>query len=198
MAEDKAYASVVDLLRDSEETRSVADDVEKRIAERRLIKRLMALRAHRGMSQGDIAKAMDCTQSRISKLESSIDDDLRLGDLDGYLDALGLDITVVVSKKHGIRAADAIKYHWQCLGKELDRLLDLAHDDGDSEIAHAIGKFSNEVACNYLARIVDFLNRLPSAAREEVPFLGIAVEDISDDDISPDDCSSDQQFAALP
>lgn len=145
MASDKAFKSLSDLLRDSEETRSVAADVEKRIAERRLIKRLMAIRVHKGLSQGDIAKAMDCTQSRISKLEASVDDDLRLGDLEGYIEALGLEIKVVVSKKTGIRAADAIKYHCQCLGRELDKLLGLAH--GDAEIAHAIGKFSNELAC---------------------------------------------------
>lgn len=63
------------------------DKVKKRIAERRLVKSLILYRVEAGLTQGDIAKAMGCTQSRISKLESKTDDDLSIGDIKRYLKA---------------------------------------------------------------------------------------------------------------
>jgi transcriptional regulator with XRE-family HTH domain len=73
-----------------------ADALEERLRCRGILKDLMVLRASRGLSQGDVAAKMGCTQSRISKLESSTDADLSLGDLAGYASAVGFRAKVVL------------------------------------------------------------------------------------------------------
>jgi transcriptional regulator with XRE-family HTH domain len=160
----------------------------------------MAIRAAKGLSQKDIAVVMGHGQSKISKLESGIDDDLRLGELAAYLEALGYSARIVVTKPAN-SIADEIKYHWYCLGKLLDRLLDLAHKDAD--IAVGIGKFANDVGYNFMSRIFGFMKRLPSIAREKTPAVTMQVERIGDAyEEDPDDAieSADehQESAQVP
>lgn len=178
----KQFSSVAEM------TRSLADDVplaeafEKRIAERKIIRQLVALRSAQGLSQADIGTAMGCTQSRISKLESGLDRDLSLDDLESYLNALGLVARLVVSRNdHTI--SEAIKYHWTCLGQQLDKLLDLAAND--AEIAVGIGKFSQDITFNYMLRIADFIKRLPADARQAAPVVDISVEQVTDQSGQP-------------
>ena len=56
-------------------------DFEARLHERQLVKLLDILRAFAGMSQKELAAKLGCTQSKISKLESGVDADLRFGDI---------------------------------------------------------------------------------------------------------------------
>jgi hypothetical protein len=42
---------------------------------------------------------MGCTQSRISKIETGKDDELRLGELNQYLSALGYELIVTVARR---------------------------------------------------------------------------------------------------
>jgi transcriptional regulator with XRE-family HTH domain len=178
MMDHNTSASAAELLRGVEGAEEIVDALQKRIAQRQIIKHLMALRASKGLSQKDIATVFGCTQSKISKLESGIDDDLKLGDLESYLAALGLEPSLVLKKK-GHTIVDEIKYHWSCLGHALNKLLGLAHRDPD--IAVNVGKFSNEVAFNYLARIFDFINGLPEIAKTEAPSFRIVMHDVSGD-----------------
>ena len=95
----KQYKSVAEMARRLARDKAFSDKLEKRIADRKIVKQLVALRSAKSLSQAEIAKAMGCTQSRISKLESGVDSDLRLGDLENYLDALGLASRVLVARK---------------------------------------------------------------------------------------------------
>ena len=52
------------------------------------------MRTVRGMSQVELGEKMGCTQSKVSKLESSVDADLSLGDLTLYAAALGVSLSV--------------------------------------------------------------------------------------------------------
>lgn len=145
---------------------SFVPDLERRLSSRNVTKSLMAQRAARGLSQADLASKLGCTQSRISKLEAGVDEDLRLGDLRQYLSAMGMDMTIVVGK-HEPLAAEQIKYHWSCLGALLNRLVELA--GRDSEIAKGVGRFSTEVAFNIGSQLFEFLRRLPDDAKAEMP-----------------------------
>ena len=98
----KRYKSVVEMTRDLSDDSSFADEVERTIAARRLVKTLLVLRACKGLSQKDIADKLGSTQSRISKLEASTDDALRIGDLRAYADALGLKVKIDLVKKDAI------------------------------------------------------------------------------------------------
>ena len=56
-----------------------------------VIDRLVIERNKVGLTQAGLAKRMGCTQSRISKLEDSVDAELTLGEIDTYCAALGLE-----------------------------------------------------------------------------------------------------------
>ncbi len=88
----KKYASVSEMIADNAPSEEFRQKFETQVAKRRVIKHLIALRTARGMSQKDVADQVGCSQSRISKLEHGMDDDLRLGDLRAYARALGYSI----------------------------------------------------------------------------------------------------------
>ncbi len=145
---------------------SIASDLEQRLASRHVIKELLAIRAAKSLSQSDIAQKLSCTQSRVSKLESGSDDDLRLGDLRDYLRAMGLDLTLVVGDGER-RLVEQIKYHWSCLGQLLRQLVEVASTD--ATIATGVGKFATEFAFNFGLLTLNFLNKLPDDAKCELP-----------------------------
>ena len=86
----KAYRSVSELARDllADEPEFVAD-LEARLHERQLVKSLAIVRARAGMTQKELAAKLGCTQSKISKLESGVDADLRACNIAVYLEAFG-------------------------------------------------------------------------------------------------------------
>jgi transcriptional regulator with XRE-family HTH domain len=155
----KEYTSVSEMLADSSADDSLKQDTADRIASRQVIKRLLALRVARGVSQSDVAKKMGCTQSRISKLENGIDDDIRLGDLHKYLDALDHDMSLFVCKKDW-QSFQQIKFCAVTIRRCLGRLVDLAGDD--PEIEHGVSKAHVETLVNLVKFVVDSAKDLPS------------------------------------
>jgi len=128
MRKNKRYKSVSELVHAASQDRAFADAVDKRIKERQVIKLLISLRALADKSQSDVAAAMNCTQSRISKLENGRDGDLRLEDFHAYLTALGYDMKIVIGE-HEQSAFDEVKYHAFSIKRLLDNLAELAGDD---------------------------------------------------------------------
>jgi transcriptional regulator with XRE-family HTH domain len=164
----KGYKSVAELVRDVGGDPAFADDFEKHIAERKLVKRLVALRCARGLSQKDIAAKMGCTQGRISKLEASRDEDLRFGDIRGYAKALGLE--TILGLEGGPHAVMRVKYYAACIKRQVDRLAGLATND--QAIAEGVSRFFSDAAFNILNILESATKRLP----EEVQPLGVSVE----------------------
>jgi predicted XRE-type DNA-binding protein len=105
MPKNKAYRSIPELVRDIADSSSFADGFESRLANRKIVKDLMVLRATQGLSQKDVALRLGCTQSRISKLESMTDADLRIGDLSKYAEALGLQLRIILEPTNQLPAA---------------------------------------------------------------------------------------------
>ena len=97
----KRYKSVVEMTRDLSDDPSFADELERTISGRRLVKTLLGFRAAQGLSQQDIADKLGRSQSRVSKFEASADDALRMGDLRAYAEALGLDVSIELVRKSG-------------------------------------------------------------------------------------------------
>ena len=128
-ASKKRYISVAEMVRDLSEDQAFAEQVSRRIEERNIINHLMAMRTLSGMSQKDIASKMLCTQSRISKLESGKDDELRIGDFHAYAEALGLQMMIVLAKKGQPRLAEQINYHTSALNRLYRKLAELVGDD---------------------------------------------------------------------
>ena len=109
MPKKKVYRSIPELVRDISGSSSFADGFESRLAERKIVKDLMVLRATQGLSQKDVALKFGCTQSRISKLESMTDSDLRIGDLSKYAEVLGLELRITFESTNRSPAAPVKK-----------------------------------------------------------------------------------------
>ena len=102
------YTSVPQMVRETSDDGAFVEAFEQRLHGRRILKDLMIQRATLGLSQKDIADRLGCTQSRISKLESTTDPQLRLSDLVQYADAVGLRVKIVLESKES-PAADRVK-----------------------------------------------------------------------------------------
>ena len=169
MSKEK-YTKTTDLFNDLTDDKSLVDELTEQIRRRSLMKHLVAHRVGSNLSQDDVAKKMDCTQSRISKLEATDDEDLRLGDIEQYLDALGLSLTMTIAKKHS-NAVDQIKVHAFRIKQLLESLVSLVDDDDDDEaMADGIAKFACiEAPINLLKMVFDSVSHLPQSVLERLP-----------------------------
>ncbi len=145
--QSKRFKSVSEMTQELSDDQAFADKVDDRLAARQIVRTLFAKRSAKGMSQKDVATKLECTQSRISKLEKGDDKDLRLGDLVAYADAIGLDLNLVLTKQ-GMTLADQVKYHAFCIKALLDKLAQLAVESGDPSIAKGVHHFFGEAKYN--------------------------------------------------
>jgi transcriptional regulator with XRE-family HTH domain len=173
MGDRKAkYPSVAEMVRGVSEDQRFADDFDRRVNSRRLVKHLFALRNAAGMSQKDIADRIGCSQSRISKLESGNDNDLRLADLAAYLRALGLDLCLVFGQKDST-LVNKIKYHALAIKRLFAELVKLAQMD--ERIAEGVAGFHGEAFFNLIEILRDSAKKLPR--REDgTAFVDIEIE----------------------
>src|SRR5262249_41755565 len=96
MVKNERFETVAEMVRATTDDATFARDFEKRIHNRRILKELAVRRVSRGLSQGDVANLLGCTQSRISKLESMSDGDLTIGDLAKYASVFGLRLNILL------------------------------------------------------------------------------------------------------
>lgn len=62
----------------------------------KIIRKLIVARYAAGMSQTQVAKAMGCQQGRVSRLERTRDELLRLGEIRMFAKAVGLDVRELI------------------------------------------------------------------------------------------------------
>lgn len=126
----------------------------------KLVSALAALRNDRNMSQRDIAKAMHCSHSKVSRIEAAADADLTLGDLGAYASALGMRALLHVDDVN-LPAAQRIKAHVFAIKEQLDALAVLAEQQNDDNtLVHKINEFYGEVLFNFVMRYEDSYKRL--------------------------------------
>ena len=89
----RTYRDVDEMLRRTG-YRRVAAAVKSLSAKTRLVDQLILARVAAGLTQGQLAAKLRCSQSRISKMEDSEDAELSLGDLKEYASAVGLKLKV--------------------------------------------------------------------------------------------------------
>jgi transcriptional regulator with XRE-family HTH domain len=162
------------MVRDLSETPGFADEFEKQLAGRRLIQQLLILRARAGLSQQEVAEKLACTQSKVSKLETSADADISFGDLVGYTAAVGHEMRLFLVPK-GLKLADEVKMHAFSIRRLLDRMVQLAGDDGT--MTAAVATFLTEAALNFVDMVTKAATALPTTAGESASPLQVqAVE----------------------
>jgi transcriptional regulator with XRE-family HTH domain len=183
MPAKKKFHTVSELAHHTLESKALANQFDEAMQRKQVVKRLLGLRAARGMSQQDIADAMKCTQSRISKLEGSYDDDLSLGDLSSYLDVLDLQLGIIIRKKSAT-VVDEMNFHIGSINRILIELTDLAGDD--KAMVRGVLRFVGDAAAN-LSRLLNstLAKLLPHVQR---PSHRVAIE-IDEDECGFVDCS---------
>jgi transcriptional regulator with XRE-family HTH domain len=137
------------------------DSIEHHLKQRTLLHHLFGLRSSKGISQKTIAERMGCSQSRVSKLENGTDDELRLGELRSYAQALRLDMGLVFTKS-GNTDVELIKAHAILIKRLLSRMCAFAKRDDD--IADAFAAFLGEAFFNLVKMLQDSAKDVPPNA----------------------------------
>jgi len=166
------YDRVAALVRDAGDT-TFADEFEKYQAERRLVNGLTVLRCLMGLTQGELAEKIGCGQSKVSKLEASVDADLSFGDIIACAQALerGVQITLTPIRAKG---ADHIRFYTACIKRELDRLVELAGDD--DAIGKGVENFAIKTIGGLVGMIESSLGSLPHLATRADSSVRVDVE----------------------
>jgi transcriptional regulator with XRE-family HTH domain len=189
----KQYTSVAELVRDMAPDAETRDAAEKRIAGRKLVKHLMARRAVKGLSQQEVAQKLDCTQSRISKLETSRDDDIRIGDISNYAKAVDCEFVYGLTP-HDLKPTDRVKGLVFAIKRHMDDLALLAKTD--TEIASGVGRFFFELFVNFANLIGESARSLPLRP-DQSPYFDVKIGPVEFEtlDIETTCMNDDNMFA---
>ena len=87
----RTHRTVDEMLRANGHQR-VAEAVKGLSAKTRLVDRLIIARVKSGLTQTQLAGRLKCSQSRVSKLEDSVDADLTLGEVQAYARGVGIKV----------------------------------------------------------------------------------------------------------
>ncbi len=190
MADKQQYSSVSEVLRDIAPDDAFQAEFDQHVAERRLIKELLALRAARGLSQRNVADHIGCTQSRISKLEYAKDADVRFGDLRAYADAVGCDLAAQPIPRE-LQPVDKVKCHVHAIKEHMNDLARLARSD--EKIAKGVAGFFGECFLNFSLMLGDSARRLPLCS-DASPYFRIEISSIeSEQEEQAPECHSDPE-----
>lgn len=175
MTKTRQHNSVSEMVRALAGDKPFADQFDERISSRRLVKALCHLRVSAGFTQQELAEKMHCTQSKISKLESAWDAELRFEDVIGYAQACGQGLTILFHKE-GLPLVDQLKHHVFVIQRLLNRLVDLAGSDGS--LVKAVANFINEAAFNLTKFVQETTSSLPPLPGEPSPSLQVETEGV--------------------
>lgn len=131
-------------------------EVRRKVADRSVSGMLAALRARKGLTQKELAVRMGRTQSAVSKLETTDNDDFRLGDVRAYASALGLRVSVGLEEPRTL--AQEIRLQLDRFVGLIDRLK--VSDSGDPSVAAGLDKFKNDMS----GTLLDLFLKLTPAA----------------------------------
>ena len=148
---------------------AIVKDVEENISKTRFVSALEAIRTRKGMTQKDVATKMGISVSKVSRFEASADDDLRIGDVKAYLQAIETDVSVALFDK-SMPATNQIKHYIFEIERLLRHLTTIAKECGDdSSIVDGISRFRGEVLYNFIIKYVLSGKDFPAMAVEESP-----------------------------
>jgi len=159
----RQFRNVGELLDELTDDEPLKSAVRQGVASRQVISQLVSLRASEDLSQADIARELGCTQSRISKLESGVDAELRLGDIEGYARALGRRPQITLLKA-GATLMDQVKVHAFQILDCLEKIATLSN--GDPEMERSAVHAHLETLANMARLIGTSTASIPSAKAE--------------------------------
>ena len=144
----------------------IVKDVEENISKTKFVSALEEIRVRKGMTQKDVAVKMGISVSKVSRFEASADDDLRIGDVKAYLQAIETDVSVALFDK-SMPATNQIKHYVFEIERLLRHLTTIAKECGDdSSIVDGISRFRGEVLYNFIIKYVLSGKDFPAMAAE--------------------------------
>lgn len=157
------YTSVGQMVNDLADE-SFAKAFAERSAKTGLSRTLFVLRNKAGLTQREVGDRLGWSQSAVSKFERQEIDNIKFGDLERYLNALDMQMSISFFEK-GNTVVDQVKCHVFETTHLLDRLATMVGED--EKIAREVAKFFAEYFVNVINLYFDSASRLP---RPEVAF----------------------------
>lgn len=134
--------------------------VRGEIHRNQLVTLLIQMRVEQGLTQEKVAESMGCNASKVSRLESGNDHQLKWVDILGYVEAVGAQMSICFDNESLSHAA-RIKQCVFKIGEDLNRLSALASECKDDEkMVEGINRFYREVLFNFLARYREGADKL--------------------------------------
>jgi transcriptional regulator with XRE-family HTH domain len=173
----KSYENVTELLKGIGADSSFSKSVEHDIRIRSIGRGLVVLRHKAGLTQADVAIKMNVKQSTISKIERSTNANLRMGDIEAYLFAVGgkMNIAVLGSET---TLADQVKFHVHQIHALLDKLAVLSTKD--KSLGPHIHKFFFEALFNFVKGVESASAKVHCVPNEQSKIEFVDIEAISD------------------
>lgn len=153
----KKYKNVKDLIEGVFEDPKFKDEAIRDISENGLGKFLFFLRCQHQMTQEELAKKIGCTQGRISKIESSKDENLSIKDFIDYGNAFDLNLEIGFREKKATWV-DMVKYHAFKMREYLGYMVRVAKED--ESIEKGVLDFHFETLGNVPKMIRDSLSKM--------------------------------------
>lgn len=176
----KRYKSVSEVVKQLTDDKEFQEEFDRQISDKTLSKTLFAMRCSKGITQSEIASRLNCTQSRVSKLENAGVDAIKVSDLVAYAQALGLNMSI--SFHENMTSVECVKFHAFEIKKHLDHLADLAHRD--DEIFKGVKDFYNDYLINIIRLFKQSADKLPKKNIEKRAVLEVcAPTEIPSDEI---------------
>ena len=166
----KRHKSVPDLVRNLTDDKEFQEALQEELAKGALAKALFTLRCREGVTQKEMAERLNCTQSRISKIEHSDVGKLRVGDLIAYARALNLQLSIGFQKE--MTSVESVKFHAFEIKRHLDHLATLAKRD--DQILEGVSNFYAEALMNILRFFKQSASLLPETKRRSRPIVEIS------------------------
>ena len=171
------------------EEHKFAEELRTQINRRKLVTQLADLRNLNGISQQDVAEQLQCTQSKVSKLENGYDDDLTIQALIAYAKLFDSDLTILFSSKEDSLVSQ-IKYHALCIKTCFEQMNELVQQD--AKIGEGVAAFHIEALLN-LVKIVgeSGYHLMSSMSPSAEPQVRLQMQDIKKKTAtdSPESCS---------
>lgn len=157
MKAKKTFKSVTEMTHQLSEKAFVKKDISKTLYKKKVSKSLFLLRCKANLTQKEFAEKLQCSQSRISKIESSLDENLTLKDLADYAHVLGMKLELGY-KDSSIKLVDEVKFYAFKIMSCLEEMAHLAKDD--ESMIEGVKKFYMEAFLNLNKLLVENFTKL--------------------------------------
>ena len=128
---EERYASVLEMVRDTVPDETFHDELEGYLADNNVSRALSTLRCTQKLTQSELAQRAGCTQSKISRIENSRNDRLKLEDLAIYARAFNMQVSIDFAQESS--TADAIGRLARQITSGLDEVAERVKQEGAAD-----------------------------------------------------------------